>query len=66
MKLLMIPSGVLAAMAYQAGFNPPGCIWQDDADDKLGDNGFEAGTSIMSYHHPSVYLLIYIVWAFII
>lgn len=48
-EALMVTAGVLASMAYQAGLNPPGGLWQDDA------NGHKAGTSIMGHHDPDSY-----------
>ncbi|WJZ97739.1 hypothetical protein VitviT2T_016320 [Vitis vinifera] len=50
----MITAGVIAAMAYQAGLNPPGGNWQDDK------SGYVAGTSIMGDYYPSSYHLFWI------
>ena len=48
-EVLMVTAGVIAAMAYQAGLNPPSGIWQDQTNDH------NAGTSIMSDYHPNGY-----------
>ena len=48
-EALMITAGVIAAMASQAGLNPPGGIWQDDK------SGHVAGTSIMGDYYPAGY-----------
>ncbi|XP_034699429.1 ankyrin repeat-containing protein ITN1-like [Vitis riparia] len=48
-EALMITASVIAAMAYQAGLNPPGSIWQDDKSDH------DAGTSIMGDYCPCGY-----------
>ena len=32
-EVLMVTAGVIAAMAYQAGLNPPNGIWQDQTND---------------------------------
>ncbi|XP_057248666.1 uncharacterized protein LOC130590385 [Beta vulgaris subsp. vulgaris] len=40
---LMVVSSLIATMAFQAGINPPGGVWQDDKD------GHKAGTSIMAH-----------------
>ena len=32
-EVLMVTAGVIAAMAYQAGLNPPSGIWQDQTND---------------------------------
>ncbi|KAK3438929.1 hypothetical protein EUGRSUZ_C03917 [Eucalyptus grandis] len=52
---LMIAATVIAAMAFQAGLNPPGGVWDSD---KKYPNGqqFLAGTSIMIINYPERYL----------
>ncbi|KAJ9688015.1 hypothetical protein PVL29_014003 [Vitis rotundifolia] len=51
---LMVMVGVIAAMAYQAGLNPPSGVWQEDRRDDMG-NICQAGTSIMASKHPDGY-----------
>ena len=53
-EALMITAGVIAAMAYLAGLNPPGGNWQDDKSDH------DAGTSIMGDYCPGDYRLFWI------
>ncbi|KAJ9688021.1 hypothetical protein PVL29_013980 [Vitis rotundifolia] len=48
-EALMITTGVIAAMAYQAGLNPPRGIWQDDK------SNIDAGKSIMGDYCPCGY-----------
>ncbi|KAJ9688053.1 hypothetical protein PVL29_014010 [Vitis rotundifolia] len=48
-EALMITTGVIAAMAYQAGLNPPRGIWQDDKSNR------DAGKSIMGDYCPCGY-----------
>lgn len=48
---LMVAATVIAAMAYQAGLNPPGGVWSED--DPNGPNGPKiAGESVMAYQYP--------------
>ena len=51
---LMIVATVIAAMAYQAGLNPPSGVWQKDSDSK-GAFDYLAGTSIIAYKYPKGY-----------
>ncbi|XP_021729217.1 uncharacterized protein LOC110696245 [Chenopodium quinoa] len=46
---LMLVSSLIATMAFQAGINPPGGVWQDN------ENGHTAGTSIMAGIESSLY-----------
>ena len=45
---------MIAAMAYQAGLNPPSGVWQEDRRDDTG-NICQAGTSIMASKYPDGY-----------
>ncbi|KAK2633162.1 hypothetical protein EUGRSUZ_L00453 [Eucalyptus grandis] len=51
---LMIAATVIAAMAYQAGLNPPGGVWDDDKEVN-GTIVYYAGTSIMAANYPDRY-----------
>ncbi|XAR57591.1 hypothetical protein NMG60_11025785 [Bertholletia excelsa] len=48
----MIVASLIAAMAFQAGLNPPGGAWQDS---KSGKHGHRAGEAIMAYHYKDSY-----------
>ncbi|KAE8124862.1 hypothetical protein FH972_019709 [Carpinus fangiana] len=60
---LMVVATVIASMAFQAGINPPGGVWQENISDST--NGFRcggkhhnctAGTAVLSYSiHSHVY-----------
>ena len=54
---LMVTVGVIAAMAYQAGLNPPSGVWQENniKDDKGNIIYKSAGTSIMAVNYPDGY-----------
>ncbi|KAI8525320.1 hypothetical protein RHMOL_Rhmol13G0221400 [Rhododendron molle] len=45
---LMIVASLIATIAFEAGVNPPGGVWQDD-------DGHVAGESVMAYHPKSSY-----------
>ncbi|XP_058198523.1 uncharacterized protein LOC131314044 [Rhododendron vialii] len=45
---LMIVASLIATMAFEAGVNLLGGVWQDD-------DGHVAGESVMAYHHKSSY-----------
>ena len=51
----MITATVIAAMAYQAGLNPPGGVWQEDKRDSNGEIIYFAGTSVMACNYPNGY-----------
>ncbi|KAK2633156.1 hypothetical protein EUGRSUZ_L00445, partial [Eucalyptus grandis] len=52
---LMVAATVIAAMAYQAGLNPPSGVWNEDQKDKDGTIYYFAGTSIMVANYPESY-----------
>ncbi|XP_059634789.1 ankyrin repeat-containing protein BDA1-like [Cornus florida] len=52
---LMVASTVIAAMAYQAGVNPPSGVWQEDK-----EGYHKAGTSILASRLPKWYLLFWV------
>ncbi|KAK2633160.1 hypothetical protein EUGRSUZ_L00451 [Eucalyptus grandis] len=51
---LLVAATVIAAMAYQAGLNPPGGVWDSDQKDNSTIN-YYAGTSIMVANYPESY-----------
>ncbi|XP_022754172.1 ankyrin repeat-containing protein At2g01680-like [Durio zibethinus] len=52
---LMVVASLLATMAFQAGVNPSGGIWQDDFQGDSTSNPHKAGGSIMADTNPSLY-----------
>ncbi|KAK3438825.1 uncharacterized protein LOC120291270 [Eucalyptus grandis] len=52
---LMIAATVIAAMAYQAGLNPPGGVWDNDQKAKDGSILHFAGTSILAANYRGGY-----------
>ncbi|KAH7836944.1 hypothetical protein Vadar_007720 [Vaccinium darrowii] len=46
---LMVVASLIATMAFQAGVNPPGGVWQDDRD------GHRAGEAVMAYNYQDSY-----------
>ncbi|XP_055832499.1 ankyrin repeat-containing protein At5g02620-like [Solanum dulcamara] len=55
-ETIMVVAVLIATMAFQAGVNPPGGVWQ--ANGELNNQGIpshKAGESVMSYIHPKSY-----------
>ncbi|WVZ81540.1 hypothetical protein U9M48_028906 [Paspalum notatum var. saurae] len=50
---LMVLATLVASVTYQAGLNPPGGFWQDDAD------GHHAGDPVLRDRHWSKYMIFY-------
>ncbi|KAJ9680512.1 hypothetical protein PVL29_019745 [Vitis rotundifolia] len=51
-NVLLIISGLIAAVTFQAGVNLPGGVWQDN------DNGHVAGTAIYASQKAAFYLFL--------
>ncbi|GMJ07522.1 hypothetical protein like AT5G51160 [Hibiscus trionum] len=50
---LMLVASLLAAMAFQAGVNPPSGVWQDN--DQSEESNHRAGLSVLADNYPFVY-----------
>ncbi|GFZ15564.1 hypothetical protein Acr_24g0017540 [Actinidia rufa] len=50
---LMVVASLLASMAFQAGVNPPGGVWQDNLTD--GSAPHRAGEAVVAYNYPQTY-----------
>ncbi|GFY93975.1 hypothetical protein Acr_09g0004210 [Actinidia rufa] len=57
---LMVVAALIAAMAFQAGLNPPGGLWQEDKVDPVTKQNYEAGKSIIAYKRPDLYKFFWI------
>lgn len=54
-ETIMVVASLIATMAFQAGVNPPGGVWEET---KLNDQGIllhKAGEAVMAYNHARSY-----------
>ena len=50
---LMVVASLLASMAFQAGVNPPGGVWQENS--LTGPDPHRAGEAVVAYNNPHTY-----------
>ncbi|PSS11748.1 Ankyrin repeat-containing protein [Actinidia chinensis var. chinensis] len=50
---LMVVASLLASMAFQAGVNPPGGVWQENS--TTGPGPHRAGEAVVAYNYPETY-----------
>ncbi|OIT00258.1 PREDICTED: ankyrin repeat-containing protein ITN1-like [Nicotiana attenuata] len=55
-ETIMVVASLIATMAFQAGMNPPGGVWQEQGKlDNKGIPSHRAGEAVMAYNHPKSY-----------
>ncbi|GAA0169112.1 homeodomain transcription factor [Lithospermum erythrorhizon] len=54
---IMVVASLIATMAFQATFAPPGGFWQENfkGDNSTSEAPHKAGDSILAYQHPKIY-----------